>query len=295
MNSIRLPSYAKINLGLVIKGKRGDGFHEIETLFLQVDLKDEIKIKRIKEPAVHFYCSHPELPAGGDNICVRAANLLIKNADIQNGVEIHLKKNIPIGAGLGGGSSNAAVVLLGLNKLWNLNLQHQQLLELAGQLGSDVPFFIRGGMALAKGRGEELSTFDTNFDLPILIIYPEIKIITKWAYDQLNLNFTMKKKSIKLAGFKDRKFNDVDFYDVFENEFEEIVFKRYPILKNIKKQINQRNPIFTSLSGSGSAIFGIFRREDEALEAKQIMQRQHSVFVTRPLKWGYEQLRRTLK
>ncbi|MFQ5754357.1 MAG: 4-(cytidine 5'-diphospho)-2-C-methyl-D-erythritol kinase [bacterium] len=290
MDAIRLPSYAKINLGLIIKGRRKDGFHEIETLLLQIDLKDEIELKNTEKPEIHFYCDNPEVPGGNANICVRAAHLIKQSSFIQQGVKINLKKVIPMGAGLGGGSSNGAVVLLGLNKLWNLQLQPKQLLELATQLGSDVPFFIHGGLALAQGRGELLSPFNMKIDCPILIVYPGIKIATKWAYGQMNLSLTMKKKSIKLMYFKDRNFNDVDFYNIFENEFEEIIYKNYPILRRIKSTISQKNPIFTSMSGSGSTIFAIFQKKAEALTVEQELRQQYVTFITRPVKWGYEQL-----
>lgn len=293
MTSIRLPSFAKVNLGLIIKGKRGDGFHEIETLLQQIDLKDELQIQTLDEPIIKMHCTHPDIPLGEENICVRAAYLLQNATGVQKGAEIFLNKMIPIGAGLGGGSSNGAVVLLGLNRVWNLNLKSEQLLELASQLGSDVPFFIYGGAALAKGRGENLTTVNLEFDFPVLIIYPNIKIMTEWAYAQLNLSLTMKKKYIKLAHFKDRNFNDVDFYKIFKNDFEEIVFKKYPVLSDIKNELQQKKAIFVSLSGSGSTIFGIFRREIDALNANKQFQRQYRTNITRPVKWGYGQIHTT--
>lgn len=289
MSSLRLPSYAKVNLSLIVKGRRGDGFHEIETLIQQVDLNDEIELTTRDAPGIKFRCNREDLPTGKENLCVRAADLFMDATGIQKGLEIKLEKVIPTGAGLGGGSSNAAVTLLGLNVLWQMNFQPIKLFELASRLGSDVPFFIRGGTALARGRGEVLSYCDFDFDNPILMVFPGINISTAWAYKRLNLSLTMRKKSIKLASFNDRNFNDVDFYKEFENEFEETVFERYQVLREIKNEILKRKPLFAGMSGSGSTIFGVFRQMREAIETKRFFDREYRTFITRPIRWGYQQ------
>ncbi|MFQ5602777.1 MAG: 4-(cytidine 5'-diphospho)-2-C-methyl-D-erythritol kinase [bacterium] len=290
MNAIRLPSYAKINLGLLIKGKRSDGYHEIESLLLQIDLLDEIELKSQANPEIVVRCNNPVVPTDENNLCVRAANLIKKTSGISKGLEINLTKNIPMGAGLGGGSSNAATTLMGLNKLWNLDFTPEFLQKLAAQLGADVPFFIHGGAAVARGRGELLSTINFNLEWPILIIFPEIHVSTQQAYAGLNLSLTMKKKNIKLPHFKDSKFNNVDFYKVFINEFERAVFKNYPILAEIKRSIYRKNPVFTSMSGSGSSIFGIFHNLEDAFEAKAEFDRKFPTFITHSILWGYNQI-----
>ncbi len=290
MNSLRLPSYAKINLALLIKGKRGDGYHEIETLFQQIDLHDQIHLKTTAAAEVEFSCNRPELPGGMANLCVRAAYLLKLRAGVKSGVEIFLDKTIPAGAGLGGGSSNAAVVLLGLNKLWGLHWPPERLCDLAAELGSDAPFFIRGGLARGRGRGEQLTPIPFNWDAPIVVVFPGVTISTKWAYQQLNLNLTIKKKYIKLPHFKNRNFNNVEFYQDFKNDFEEVIFKHHPELFTIKNQLTESGAIYASLSGSGSSLFGIFRDGAAAESAQSALQTRYAVFNTRPTRWGYDQL-----
>jgi 4-diphosphocytidyl-2-C-methyl-D-erythritol kinase len=288
---LRLPSYAKINLALFIKGKRGDGYHEIATLLQQIDLKDEIEFCATDNPEIAFFCDHPDLSSGSSNLCVRAAYLLKEVTGFREGVEIKLTKVIPMGAGLGGGSSNAAVVLLGLNKLWKLNLLPRKLMELASRLGSDVPFFIHGGMAWAEGRGDILTWIDLGLDLPMLVVSPEVRVSTAWAYQHLNLDLTMKKKNIKLARFKNRNFNNVEFYKNFRNDFEAVIFKVHPILAEIKQRLLQQNTLFASMSGSGSSLFAVFRTVSEAIAAKALFENQYRTFLVRPLHWGYDQIR----
>jgi len=287
MEILRLPSYAKINLGLIIFGKRKDGYHEIQSILQQIDLKDEIELRIKVNPEIYFHCDNPEIPTGTSNLCVLAANLIKDMAGVENGVEIFLKKTIPAGAGLGGGSSNAATVLLGLNKLWNLNLTSQQLQTLACQIGSDVPFFIHGGTALAGGRGELLKPFDLQGEITILIVFPAFIISTKWAYSQMNLNLTKRNKNTKLIHYNDRNYEDFIIRNLLKNNLEDVVFKKHPILGVIKQQLYKNNAIYASMSGSGSAILGIFQKRSDALTVKNFFCNQYPTFVTRPIHWGY--------
>ncbi len=288
MHAIRVPSYAKLNLGLFILGVRDDGFHEIETILQQIDLNDAIEVKLTDSTKIEFSCDHPDLQEANSNLCVRAANLLKQTTGTQKGAQIYLSKTIPMGAGLGGGSSNAAVVLLCLNKLWGLNLSAQELQEIASQLGSDIPFFILGGTAVATGRGNLLRPAKFTGEPTIVVVFPKISVSTKWAYKQVNLSLTIKEKNIILASFNDINYSNVNFVKSLKNEFEEIVFTEYPLLEQIKKQINQSKAIYTSMSGSGSAIFGIFEKEEDALEVKRFFQNEYPTFVTRPINWGYQ-------
>jgi 4-diphosphocytidyl-2-C-methyl-D-erythritol kinase len=178
-------SYAKINLGLEVLYKRTDGYHEINTLFHQICLADIIDIE--PHNSIKINCI-PDLGIQQEqNLAFKACKLLQNNYDCKlKGAEIKIKKNIPTGAGLGGGSSNASTVLKGLNSMWNLNLSDTTLLDLAKELGSDVPFFIKGGTAIGKGRGEVLEFVDFKLPYHILLIFPEVKISTKVAYEKLN-------------------------------------------------------------------------------------------------------------
>lgn len=287
MEFIRLPSYAKINLGLNILGKRKDGFHEIESILQQIDLKDEIELKKKASPKIAFHCDNSEIPTGKANLCVHAATLLKETHGIKKGVEIFLKKTIPAGAGLGGGSSNGAVVLLGLNKLWNLNLKPAQLQGLAARIGSDVTFFIYGGTAIVRGRGERIEPFTLAGDVTIVIVFPGFGISTKWAYRQINLNLTIRNKNAKLMFLNGRNYDDTNIGNFLKNDLEEVVFQKYPVLSEIKKKLYDHHAIFASMAGSGSAILGIFRNRNEALKVKNFFNKQYSTFVTRPIRWGY--------
>ncbi|MFQ5730258.1 MAG: 4-(cytidine 5'-diphospho)-2-C-methyl-D-erythritol kinase [Waddliaceae bacterium] len=287
MQSIRVPSYAKINLGLLIHGRRRDGFHEIETILQQIDLRDEIEVSSDKSPEIRFSCNNPNLPADASNLCVRAAVLLKQKTGVTSGVTIRLNKTIPVGAGLGGGSSNAAATLLALNQLWGLNLEAGVLQKWSAELGSDVPFFIRGGAAIATGKGEILQPRKELAHLPILVVFPKLAISTQWAYGQLNLSLTKKKKNANLASFNDINFNMVDFTKTLRNEFEEIIFAEFPVLRQIKKQMEESKALFSSLSGSGSALFAIFRHETEARMASTKFRNAYPTFVTHPIKWGF--------
>jgi len=289
MKSLSLPSFAKINLGLYITGKREDGYHEIETLLQQVSIKDVIELKTTDTPEISLTCDTASIPSDASNLCVRAAELLRKSISIKQGVDISLRKAIPSGAGLGGGSSNAAVVLLGLNHLWNLGLTAEQLCHLGVKLGADVPFFIEGGTAIAEGIGERLTSIDVEFGPHIVVIFPELTISTKWAYGQVNLDLTKKEKKLTLKSFKNRNFNKVQFFRSLKNEFEAVVFEKYPQLAAIKGRMYDGGASFASMSGSGSAMFSIFDRYEQALETKDAFE-NYRTFLAQPVRWGYDQV-----
>lgn len=292
MSRMYFPSYAKINLGLHIRGKRADGYHEIETILQQIDLKDEICFELRKDSRIKLRCNDSTLPTDSSNLCVRAAKLLQESARVNYGVDIELKKNVPVGAGLGGGSSNAAVTLLALNRLWNLNLSSISLEALAPQLGSDIPFFIKGGRALATGRGEQLEPQNmgaNDNNIWVLVVFPMVQIPTQWAYQNLNLSLTNSKKDLIFSSFKDKNFNDVDFITFLVNDFEETVFVAHPALASVKEKLYERGAKFASLSGSGSALFGFFGTVDELESAKQSFP-NYRTFKARFVRWGYSEI-----
>lgn len=290
MEHLRLPSFAKINLGLHILRKRSDGFHDIESVLQQIDLKDEIELISTEGTDISLICDKEGIPADDTNLCVLAAKHLQESLQVSRGVKIILEKHIPAGAGLGGGSSNAAVVLLGLNKLWKLGLTAGRLQNLASQIGSDVPFFIQGGMALARGRGDLLKEINARNKHCFLIVCPAIHVATKWAYGQLNLNLTMKKKNINLTNLERSGFLDDRFYGGLQNDFEEIVFQIFPVLKKLKQLLDKLNAVCVSMTGTGSALFAVFRDQVEASEAYDTIQIEYPAFIARPIKWGYAQL-----
>ncbi|MCX5749107.1 MAG: 4-(cytidine 5'-diphospho)-2-C-methyl-D-erythritol kinase [Candidatus Saganbacteria bacterium] len=237
MSSIILKSYAKINLSLKVLGLRPDGFHEIESVMQNVSLFDEVSIEDT-EKDIHISCSDPSTPINEKNICYKAALSVIKSKKINKGLKIHIKKNIPSGAGLGGGSSDAAAVIIGLNKMWDLKMTEKEMVNIAAESGSDVPFFIVGGKALVKGRGEIIEKIPDPKVQYYVIIKPDVSIPTKWAYEEWD------KQNSKS-----------------QNDLETVVISKYPIIEKIKTDLIKAGCSYSQMTGSGSAVFGTV--EDE--------------------------------
>lgn len=290
MHHLELPAYAKINLCLNILDKRPDGYHEVVTVLQQIDLADRIVFTAREGGEITFSCEQPEVPLGDDNLCVRAARLLQGETDTQQGIELRLHKKIPMGAGLGGGSSDAAAVLLGLNKLWNLRLGVAELQRLASRLGSDVPFFIEGGTALGLGRGERLRRLHLSQDFVVLIVFPGLAISTAWAYGQANLSLTMRKKNIKLQSLIDKKIVDLTLLKTLGNDLEEVVFQRFSILNDIKRRLYESKATYAGMTGTGSALFGIFHNEKGVLDTLEAQFGDFLTYLARPITWGYAQV-----
>ena len=240
----------KINLGLHITGKREDGYHDIETLMIPIPMYDIIEI--IKSEEFSFRCTGNIRIDGSSNLCEKAYQLMRDEFNISP-IYMHLRKQIPVGAGLGGGSSDASNVLIALNELFELNLDKNQLRNLSARLGSDCPFFIDTDAQFAKGRGERLNPFPIDLsNNDILIVYPNIHISTKEAYNGIQ-SFSMKDELIHFL--KESKSN---WKRKIKNDFEVSVFQKHPILDSIKAEMYKSGAWYASLSGSGSAMFGLF-------------------------------------
>lgn len=256
---MQLPAPAKVNLSFQIKGRRADGFHEIETLMAPISLADRLTIEKLGgEGRIEFSCDDPSLPAGDDNLVVRAAKLFRKRAGIDSGIRIALEKKIPHGAGLGGGSSDAASMLLGLNELFEVGLAPDELMKLAAELGSDVPFFIVRSASICRGRGELVTptALDAEFDL--LLLKPDFGVPTPWAYGRW-------KKSRDLPGiaYSPQEFNGIKFV----NDLEKPVFEKFIFLARLKTWLCQQPEVAVALlSGSGSTIFAVLRKSAGAGE-----------------------------
>ncbi|MFZ5518250.1 MAG: 4-(cytidine 5'-diphospho)-2-C-methyl-D-erythritol kinase [Candidatus Zhuqueibacterota bacterium] len=283
MKEIHVSACAKINLGLRIVSKREDGYHNIETVFQQIDLCDDITITTLSDSGVKVHSSDPQIPQNENNICAKAAKLLGLSYGIGSGVEIYIEKRIPMGAGLGGGSSDAAAVLKGLAQLWNLNIPENEMVSLARQVGADVPFFLKGGSALATGIGDELTPLNLATNYYCLLVYPNIEISSTWAYSNYNFNLTKTKKSIKLPHLFS---NDWDIFKLKStgcNDFEELVFQRFPELSDIKTTLYQVGAFFACMSGSGSTVFGLFDSEEKTQEVRSTNFKHYQVFFTKPM------------
>ena len=275
---------AKINLGLHIHKKREDGFHELETILQMVTWFDELQLEGTCEK-VELFCDTPEIPSDETNLVVKAARLLQKHFPGRcAGVNITLKKSIPSGAGLGGGSGNAAGVLLALNHLWDLKISRENLIALSGELGSDVPFFLISPCAIGTGKGEILEPIKNPINLYVLMIYPNLPLSTPWVYGNLKLKLTKHKNNISiLTNFLMRS----DFAQLgagLYNDLEPIVFKRYPEILEIKNELLRSGAGGALLSGSGSTVFGIFDNPDLAKKAlARFAGKKHKVFLAKSI------------
>ena len=248
---IQFPN-CKINLGLSILAKRADGYHELETVFYPISVSDALEIL----PADSLTMTQSGIAVPGDpaqNLCLKAYHLLKKDFPQLPAVQIHLHKNIPMGAGLGGGSSDGTAALVILNQQFSLGLNDQQLIDYASQLGSDCPFFVYNKACHATGRGEILTPIALDLsNYQFLLVHPGVHIATAWAFQQLNPHT----KSESIQSIIEKPISD--WKNDLINDFEAPVFKAEPKLSVIKDQLYQLGAIYASMSGSGSSLFGIF-------------------------------------
>jgi 4-diphosphocytidyl-2-C-methyl-D-erythritol kinase len=252
---VRAP--AKINLSLRILGRRSDGFHEIETLVVPISLCDEINIEhRSGKREIAFRCDDPSVPKGEDNIVVRAVKAFFEETKISGGLSIVLEKTIPHGAGLGGGSSDAASTLLALNELFETNLSRETLAKMAEMIGSDVPFFIFQSAAVCKGRGELVSPTRLREQLSVLLLKPEFGVPTQWAYSRWRDS-----REIPGVSYGPQQFNQQSFV----NDLERPVFEKFVFLAELKMWLLKQPEVGAALmSGSGSTVFAVIRDRADA-------------------------------
>ncbi|MCP4715870.1 MAG: 4-(cytidine 5'-diphospho)-2-C-methyl-D-erythritol kinase [Deltaproteobacteria bacterium] len=269
VKSLTVQAPAKINLFLKICSQRDDGYHNIETVFQKISLFDEITLAPTPGPGISITTDDSSIPQDNTNLAYRAAELLLRHLNINPGLSIHIKKNIPSGAGLGGGSSDAAGTLLGLVELLNLRVPSRTLRDLAKNLGADVPFFLYDfSTAYATGIGEIITEMNMNVRPWLLIICPELFISTAWAYKALKKYNVLTKSKLNI------KINE--FIATYEglgrqlyNDFEHVVYPEYPQIKKIKEEIQLTDPVGALLSGSGAALYGLYktRRDAETAQA----------------------------
>jgi 4-diphosphocytidyl-2-C-methyl-D-erythritol kinase len=264
---LKLRAPAKINLGLEVIRRRGDGYHDINTIFAAVDLHDTISLRSRVDSAIHCRVEgNDSLASDQNNLCVRAAEALRRATGCGGGLDILLRKRIPMGAGLGGGSSDAAAVLKGATTIWEINLGDMILHELAADLGSDIPFFLGGPLAVAGSRGEELRRLEMNLPHVILLVNPGFHVATPWAYGAINR--TSERPPSDLTNILQRGLDDPDLLTgELANDFEPAVFAEHPVLRMLKERLYGAGAFFALMSGSGSTMFGLFHRTDDALRA----------------------------
>lgn len=252
--SLFVLSPAKINLFLHVKRRRPDGYHDLFSLMCRVGLYDEIRI-RPTHGTISLQCSDPALPVDESNLAYRAARLFFETTGLQGGCEIHLAKRIPVAAGLGGGSSNAASVLLGLNHLQGQPLSRRKLMALGRNLGADVPFFIFQSPALASGIGDRLQVFDGLAPWHVLIVFPLFTVSTRMVYQKLNLRLTKRQKQPTRAHLKKHALTPSLY---LYNDLETVTLALYPELSRIKDWLSAQGALGTLMSGSGPSVFGLF-------------------------------------
>ena len=275
MNSITLKSRAKINLSIDVLGKRQDGYHLVEMIMQTIDLYDLIEINEKDNDQITIKSTSDEIPLDCNNLVYKAANLIKKTFNINKGVEIHIKKNIPVAAGMAGGSSNAAAVLVGLNKLWNLNLSNQQLEKIGLKLGADVPFCINGGAVLASGIGEELTPIKgLTKDVCILVCKPDLFGSTKEFYECIDSKDIDKRPNNK---FLIECLKNEDTRQLAENMFnvlEGVTMDKHPVIQQIKDIMTNNRALGAMMSGSGPTVFGLYENREDAVKCKAILEKQ---------------------
>ncbi len=258
-------SPAKINLFLHITGKRSDGYHEIITLMCCVGLYDSVTIDPgLKE--ISITCSDPKVPEDETNLAFKAASLFFKTLNRPEGVKISIEKNIPVGAGLGGGSSNAASVLSALNRYYDFPFSQDELISMGLSIGADVPFFIYRKPAIATGIGENLKAYERISKFHILLVYPGFSVSTAEVYNNLNLGLTKCPKKLNYKSFIEQDF-DIEHH--LCNDLETVAESRYPDIPAAKKALLSHGAIGALMSGSGPTVFGLFSAADKAQRANQ--------------------------
>lgn len=287
-----LQSHAKLNLFLEVRSKRRDNFHNLRTIFERIDLSDKIILTlRKKDRKIKVICANPQVPRNSTNLCFRSAKLLQDRFNIGKGVNIRIIKKIPVGAGLGGGSSNAAAVFLGLNKLWELNLNLSRLVSLSKKIGCDVPFFIYNtNFALATQRGDKITPLRHLKGLRLwhVVVVPKINVSTAKIYDKFDAysGLTRIKYDVKLFNLALRNKDLSLLGGLIFNSLEKVTLRLYPEVGRIKQQLFDLGVESILMSGSGPAVFGIVASRKEALSVLRRLKgvlRSKRVFVTRTI------------
>ena len=271
-------SPAKVNLYLRIVGKRPDGYHELETVMLPLDFGDQITLQS-QTTGLTLECDNPNLPTDDSNLALRAARTLAQSFGVETGARITLKKRTPLAAGLGGGSSNAAAVLRGLNRLWNLNGPPEKLDAIAARMGSDINFFMAGGAALCRGRGECVEAVPGKLSGAILLVNPGFGISTKWAYEnwakaaaESRLTAHPPEVSLLLRALAENDLAGVS--QCLFNSLEAPSMRKFPVLKLIKKAMGDGGAAGALMSGSGATLFGLFADAKAAEKSARAIREQ---------------------
>ncbi len=287
-HTIRLRAFAKVNLGLKILGKRPDGYHEIRTVYQTLALHDRLSISlRDRSSEITVECDDPKIPGGRANLVTRACESWRRARKFRAGIHVHLEKRIPAGSGLGGASADAAAALLGLERLTGNRLGLEARMRLAAQLGSDVPLFLWGGRVLGCGRGEEVYPMQDFPARDCLVIFPGFGVLTAEVYREAgrkaSLRLTGKRKGPNIDSFGAWSHLSLEDWGPAENDFEQVVFARWPELASLKRRLIRAGAETASLTGSGSAVFAVFVSARRLLSASKLVPAGWQKFRTRTL------------
>lgn len=282
---MRLRAMAKINLGLDVQRKREDGYHDVRMIMQTIQMYDVLEIEKKEEPGIELTVNFSYVPSDSRNLVWKAAELLMKEFSIEEGVKISLEKFIPVAAGMAGGSSDAAAAMVGINKLFRLGLSEKELMERAVKIGADVPYCIMRGTALAEGIGEILTPLPPMPDCYILVGKPAVNVSTKTAYENLKL------KEIKTHPDIDGQLQALADGDLerlskqMENVFQPGIEREYPVVREIREFMEEQGAVKALMSGSGPTVFGIFDSEELVNQAAEALRESHLakvVFATKP-------------
>ncbi len=274
MKNIELKALAKINLGLDVLGKRDNGYHDVRMVMQTIYLYDDVKLERVRRPGIKLKSNLYYLPDNEHNIAYKAAKLLMDEFGIADGVDIHLKKRIPVAAGMAGGSSNAAAVLYGMNCLFDLKLSQEELMERGVKLGADVPYCIMRGTVLAEGIGEILTPLAPMPKCYILIAKPTISVSTKVVYEKLDAGAIVEHPDID-GLIEGLEHGDVEMVaGKMGNVLEQVTIGDYPVIEEIKNVMKTDGAMNAMMSGSGPTVFGLFRSRQDAKKAIESLKRK---------------------
>lgn len=267
MDIIKEKAYAKINLSLDVLGRRADGYHDVSMIMQTVDIYDVISISRSKGSGIKLSSDAVNLPLDETNIVYKAIKLVKEEYGIDSGITAHIEKRIPVAAGMGGGSADAAAALRGMDRLFNLKLGNEKLEELGLKLGADVPFLIKGGIALAEGIGEKLTLLPDFPKCTLVIVKPEIGVSTKDVYEAFDSLSEVNHPDITKLAASLGKASVRDIVKFLSNVLEEVTIKKYTIIETIKNLLIENGAIFSMMTGSGPTVFGIFETDEKAEKA----------------------------
>ena len=274
MRELKLKAKAKINLGLDVVRKREDGYHEVRMIMQMINLYDKITLRKKTEPGITVTANLSYLPVNEDNLVYRAAKLLMDEFQVDGGLEIELQKYIPVAAGMAGGSTDAAAVMVGVNRIFQLGLNKKQLMERGVKIGADVPFCIMRGTALAEGIGEELTPLPAMPHCSLVIAKPKIHVSTKFVYGNLKVGELTEHPDIDGQVQALRENNLEQLVTRMGNVLETVTIPAYPVIDEIKHTMMKYGAMGAMMSGSGQTVFGIFEKEDKAQEVCRLLKKE---------------------